>query len=93
MVHSVIKAMPIQFINDKCHINGKAAKLPYPVIMGAFHVTCYYFPLGRTHTHTLTLEDETISRNQVRGSRRPMLTWFKKGNRDVKLTRYVRMHQ
>ena len=41
MVHSVIKAMPIQFIDDKCHINGKAVKLPYLVIMGAFHVTCY----------------------------------------------------
>ena len=39
---SVTKATPIQFIDSKSRIkNGGAVKLPYPVIMYAFHVTCY----------------------------------------------------
>ena len=65
-MHNVNNATAIQFINGKCYIrNGKAVKLLYPVIMHAFHVTCYQWPQGRTHTHT-DAQTKTISRNQVR---------------------------
>ena len=39
---SFTKAVPIQFIEGRSHMKKRrCCKLPYPVIMHAFHVTCY----------------------------------------------------
>ena len=72
----VTKAMPISYIDSKCQIKKLRTCL---VTQGAYHITSYSCPWGRTHTHThahthtQTLFGKVISINQVG----PVRTWFK----------------
>ena len=59
-MYYVTKAMPINFINSKCHIKNQPAVeyfnhiIYYLVIIGAFYASYYKCPRGRTHMHAYT---------------------------------------
>ena len=76
-MHSAIKAMPIQFIDSKCHVKKwKSCKIALSSYYTCLSRDLLLMPL-RADTHTDTQKskftDEMISRNQVRMLSMPSL--------------------
>ena len=82
-MHSVTKAMPIQFINGRSHNREMKWRSCKTALSSYYTCLSRDFSLMRSgadtnaHTHTPMFTDEIISRNQGHEGHRPACAWFK----------------